>query len=327
MTIKDISEALNISISTVSKALNNATDIAEDTKTRIKQYAESVGYHVKSKNTPIKRICILYERIDTDTRNNVFGNIVSSFADMAIANNYEVVIDYIESKSENFSLNDYLKQNNFSAAFVLGLNLKSKVYKQLKTTEKPIVLLDNHISDANSVSTISSDNTNAIVDAVHYLTQKGHKKIGLLLGEKQSLVSCERMAGYVLGLALEGIELNYNYIQYGDFSKFSGELAAANFAETDVTAIICCSDMMAMGLIDGLTSCGKSVPNDVSVMGFDDLSLLKFTSYNLTTMKQDFPKLGEEAFKQVCELLAGRKPQYLTIGCKLIERGTVKKLD
>lgn len=326
MTIKDISEALNISISTVSKALNNATDIADETKTRIRQYAESVGY-IKSKSIPTKRICILYERIDTDTRNNVFGNVVSAFVDMAIANNCEVVIDYIESKGENFVLDKYLKQNNFSAAFILGLTLKSNVYKQLKLTEKPIVLLDNHISDTTSVSTVSSDNTNATIDAVHYLAKMGHKKIGLLMGEKQSLVSCERMSGYILGLALEGIEINYDYMQYGDFSKYSGEVAAANFVESDVTAIICCSDMMAMGLIDGLISCGKSVPNDISVIGFDDLSLLKFTSYNLTTMKQDFPKLGEEAFKQVNELLSGRKPQYLTIGCKLIERGTVKKLD
>lgn len=322
MTIKEISEALNVSISTVSKALNDATDIAEDTKQRIRTYAETSGYRLKAKDSS-RRILALYERVDSDMRNNILSHVISAFSDIAIANNFEVVIDYVATKSDDFVLDDFLKQNNFSAAFIVGMNFKSRIYKQLRQTSVPLVLLDNHISDAPLIGSVSSENTSAIVSAIKYLNKLGHNRIGLLAGEKESLVSAERLAGYVLGLARVGIDFNNDYVFYGDFTKESGELAAPFFSETDVSAIISCSDIMAMGLIDGLTACGKKVPDDISVIGFDDLSLLKFTSYNLTTMKQKFDKLGQAAFMQIKDMLDGRQAQNVMINCKLIERGTV----
>ena len=327
MTIKEISEALNVSISTVSKALNDASDIADETKIRIREYAASVDYKVKTRKLTQKRICAMYERVDYDTRNNVLSHVISSFADIAIANNYEVMIDYIVSKPDDFVLNDYLVQNNFCAAFIVGMNYKSRIYKQMKNTTVPIVLLDNRICDVPLVSSVSSENTSAILQAIKYLTKLGHKKIGFLMGENTSQVTADRLAGYILGLARYGIEYNHDYIYHGDFTKDSGIEAAAFFTETDVTAVICCSDIMAMGLIDGLNACGKDVPNDISVVGFDDLNLLKFTSYELTTMKQDFNRLGEEAFRQIQDMLDGRISQQVMLECKLIERKSVKALE
>lgn len=327
MTIKEISEALNVSISTVSKALNDATDIAEDTKSRIQEYAESVGYKLKAKRQPVRRICAMYERVDSDTRNNILNHVISSFTDIAIANNFEVIIDYVVSKPDDFILNDYLLQNNFCAAFIVGMNFKSRIYKQVRKTTVPLVLLDNRISDMPLISSVSSENTNAIVSAIKHLTRNGHSKIGFLMGEKDSQVSAERLAGYISGLARSGIEYNNDYIFYGDFTKDAGEAAAEFFAENDVTAVICCSDIMAMGLIDGLKLCEKSVPDDISVIGFDDLNLLKFTSYDLTTMKQDFNRMGEEAFKQIENMIEGHPSQQIMLECKLIERGSVKTLN
>ena len=322
MTIKEISEALNISISTVSKALNDATDIAEETKLMVRKYAESMGYQLKSKQIS-KRICALYERVDTDTRNNILMHVISSFTDVAIANNFEVVTDTIASKPNGFNLDEYLKSNNFCAAFIVGMNFGSPIYKQVKKTTVPIVLLDNRISDSPKIASISSDNTAAVVQAVKYLVKRGHEKIGLLMGEKNSLVSAERLAGYVLGLSQAGKDFNFEYVYVGDFTKESGEQSAEFFIHTDITAIISCSDFMAMGLIDGLIANGKRVPQDISVIGFDDIHLLKYTNYNLTTMKQDFAQMGEQAFKQITEMLAGRSSQQIMLGCQLIERGSV----
>lgn len=327
MTIKEISEALHVSISTVSKALNDATDIAEETKSRIQDYAKSIGYRIKAKKSAPRRICAMYERVDSDTRNNILNHVISSFTDIAIANNYEVMIDYIVSKPDDFVLDDYLVQNNFCAAFIVGMNFKSRIYKQVKHTTVPLVLLDNRISDAPLISSVSSENMDAIVYGIKYLFKRGHTKIGFLMGENDSQVSAERLAGYISGLARVGIEYNNDYIYYGDFTKSSGEEASTFFAESGVTAVICCSDIMAMGLIDGLKACDKSVPEDISVIGFDDLNLLKFTSYDLTTMKQDFNRLGEEAFKLIDDMLEGRTSQQVMLQCKLIERGSVKSLN
>ena len=322
MTIKDISEALNISISTVSKALNDATDIAEETKLMVRKYAESMGYRLKPKQAS-RRICAMYERVDSDTRNNILTHIITSFTDVAIANNFEVITDSIASKPDGFNLDEYLKSNNFCAAFIVGMNFDSPVYKQLKKTSVPVVLLDNRVSDSPLIASVSSDNTNGIVRAVKHLSKRGHEKIGLLMGEKNSLVSAERLAGYILGLAQVSKEFSMDYVYRGDFTKESGEHAADYFAGTDVTAVISCSDFMAMGLIDGLVANGKRVPEDISVIGFDDIHILKYTNYNLTTIKQDFAQMGEQAFKQISEMLAGRSSQQIMLGCHLIERGSV----
>ena len=322
MTIKDISEALNISISTVSKALNDATDIAEETKLMVRKYAESMGYRLKPKQAS-RRICAMYERVDSDTRNNILTHVITAFTDVAIANNFEVITDSIASKPDGFNLDEYLKSNNFCAAFIVGMKFNTPAYKQLKKTTVPIVLLDNRVSDAPLIASVSSDNTAAIERAVRYLSKLGHEKIGLLMGENNSLVSAERLAGYVLGLAQASKDFNMDYVYRGDFTKESGVRAAEFFCKTDVTAVISCSDFMAMGLIDGLIAHGKRVPEDISVVGFDDIHILKYTNYNLTTVKQDFAQMGEQAFKQISEMLAGRSSQQIMLGCQLIERGSV----
>lgn len=323
MTIKEISKALNISISTVSKALNGATDISEETKKRVLKYAESVGYKQKTTAKPSRRICAMYERVDSDTRNDILNLVVNSFTDVAAENNFEVISDTISGKPEGFVLDEYLRQNNFCAAFILGMTFKSPIYRQLSKTSVPLVLLDNRVPNCPIISSVTSDNTAAIASAVRYLTGLGHEKIGILLGEKGSLVCSERLAGYIIGLAQAGLDLKAEYVYYGDFTKQSGEEAASFFMQTDVTAVISCSDYMAMGLIDGLQKSGRRVPEDVSVMGFDDLRLLKYTSYNLTTIKQDFDKMGEQAFYQISDMLNGRQSQHVMLSCSLVERGSV----
>lgn len=327
MTIKEIAEALNISISTVSKALNDATDIAEDTKNTIRRYAESKGYHLKSRAKESRKIVAMYERVDTDIRNHVLTHVISSFIDVAVQNNFEVVTDTVSSKPHNFNLDEYLRQNNYCAAFVVGMNFKSPIYRQLRNVSVPLVLLDNRVANAPKIASVSSDNVAAITLAVRYLYKHGHKRIGFLMGEVGSLVSAERLAGFVVGLALNGQYFKNEDVYYGDFTKECGEKAAEFFANSSVTAVISCSDIMAIGLIDGFTALGKRVPEDISVMGFDDLSILKFTPYNLTTMKQDYEKLGVHAFRQITEMLDGRNSQHVYLPCELIERGTVKSIE
>ncbi len=326
MTIKEIAEALNISISTVSKALNDATDIAEETKATVRQYAESIGYPMKSKNKDSRRILVMYERVDTDIRNHVFAQVVSSFTDVAVRNNYEVIIDTVSTKPDDFELESYLRQNNFCAAFIMGMNFRSPIYGQLKKTSVPLVLLDNRVSNCPLISSVSSENAAAIIIAMRHLQKLGHTNIGFLMGEKDSLVSAERLAGYILGLAQAGQDFKNEYVYYGDFTREAGEHAAKFFCETNVTAVICCSDIMAIGLIDGLAAAGKKVPDDISVMGFDDLSILKFTPYNLTTMKQDYGQMGERAFMQIREMLGGRQSQNVYLPCTLVERSSIKQL-
>lgn len=323
MTIKEIAQQLNISISTVSKALNGATDISDETKKKICDYAKSVGY--KSKQPP-RRILVLFESPDSNRSSSVLSDIFTAFSAAARKENYEIICDFVALQPEDFNLNDYLQENNFCAAFLLGINLYSRVYKQLHETQVPLVLLDNYIPNHPLIASVSCENIIAVQHAVFYLSKKGHSKIGFLAGEPRSYVSAERFSGYILGSAICGLEYTGDNVFYGDFTKDSGERAAEFFKDRDITAVICCSDLMAIGLIDGLKKNGIAVPDDISVIGFDDMSWIKHTAYQLTTIKQDFVVMGKSALAQINEMLSGRNSQRVILAHQLIERSTVKQL-
>lgn len=325
MTIKEIAEQLNISISTVSKALNGATDVSESKRKLILDYAEKVGYAVRRKPQENRRICLLFESFDSENRNEMINSVMLSFNKYASSHGYEVVHDSVDSKPEDFDLAEYFLQNNFSAAFIVGINSHSRIFRQLVNSPIPIVLLDNHVPNAKNIATVSSDNISAIEAAVYYLNDMGHEKIGFVAGERESLVSAERLAGYILGMARRGLDVNGNSLFYGNFTRESGRAATEHYKDKDFTAVICCSDYMAIGLIDGLTKAGRRVPDDISVTGFDDLEFLKFTNYNLTTIKQDFDRMGKAAFRLLVDMLDGHGARRTVLECQLIERGTVKK--
>ena len=134
---------------------------------------------------------------------------------------------------------------------------------------------------------------------------KFHKKIGFLGGEKNSYVSRERFAGYVTALDYFNIPYDPNLVCYGNFTEEGGKASAEHFINMGVTAVVCASDLMAIGLIRGIKDRNLKVPEDISVSGFDDLEITRFFSPALTTVKQDFFMLGKSAFSILRQSIKG----------------------
>lgn len=325
MTIKDIAQALHLSIATVSKALNGSNDISGDTRKLICDYAESVGYRSRKSLACNGRIALLWARDDQRDKYSTPAQVAESFRSLAQHERYVVVTDVLSDK-ENFNLNEYLAYNHLCGAFLLGLNFFSPVYPQLKTTKYPLVLLDNYITDNELVSGVGSDNILSTERAVDYLVSLGHKQIAFLGGERQSLVGAERLAGYILGLSKNSIEYRYDLTYFGDYTRQAGIDAADYFKTKEFTAVVCASDMMAMGLIDRLRLWGKKVPEEISVVGFDDLEVMRYTNYDLTTVRQDFQLIGEKAFRILESMIKGLPSQRAMLGCTLIPRNTTRKI-
>ncbi|MDE5547116.1 MAG: substrate-binding domain-containing protein, partial [Anaeroplasmataceae bacterium] len=253
---------------------------------------------------------------------NIIMPLGLSFSNYARNNNFEVI--QVDIKSIVTSYNDFMKQNNFDGAFIAGLNYKSPLLTELKNTVYPTVLYDN-IMVADMVATIHNENINTIAKLVELLKQNNHTKIGFIHGDKNSFVSNERFAGYIIGQTMNDIEYNPKYVYYGNFTENSGFEAAKYFMTTDVTAIICASDLMAIGLIRGLEAEGVQVPKDISVTGYDDLEVAKYIKPSLTTVKQDLDLIGEKAFTLLTSILMNRSSQRLVISGEIIERSSVAR--
>lgn len=325
MTIKEIAAQLEISPSTVSKALTGAFDVSEETRNKIIAYAKQVGYKTKVEKRILKqrnRFIILFDNMTTASTGNILYPIASAFTNYAAEYNCEVVVESLTNKPLDFDLNKFLKDNNYVGAFIIGLNLESHILAQLDNIEIPVVLYDNNYI-GEKVSTVSTDSIGTISRMVSYLVKRGHRKIGFLNGEMKSNVSNERLAGYIIGLNNNGIIYDSNLVVYGDYSKQSGENFAQFFKNTDVTAVICACDLMALGLIEGLGKIGVDVPGDISITGFDDLPLAANCHPPLTTVHQDLNKIGKTSFTLLVDLLSNKTPQRLTLRGDFIERASV----
>jgi LacI family transcriptional regulator len=317
VTIKEIAAELGLSTSTVSKALNNASDISVETRNRVNNYARSIGFSLH-RNQDGKRICVLFENMDSHSNSQVGYPVLTGFQQAANAYRYEVIVEHHSDKNPP-NLKKLCQENNFCGLMILGTKLSSAIMKELESTSIPTMLMDSYVKNPK-VACISSDNINSVASIVEHLISLGHRRIGFLGGDKESIVTRERFSGYLIGLIEGNIEFNSSYVRYGDFTENCGLEAADYFAELGVTAVVCTSDLIAIGLINGLKKHGIRVPEDVSVSGFDNLDIAKYFTPSLTTVKQDFIALGENAFTLLRQAIKGNKTKRITIHTEPIFR-------
>ena len=310
MTIREIAAALGLSVSTVSKALNNASDVSASTRVRVSEYAKKVGFSLHRGNES-KRICVLFENMDSHSNSQVGYPVLTGFQRAANTHNYEVVIEHCSDKNPP-NLMKLCDENNFCGLMVLGTKINSAIVRELETTGIPVMLMDSYIKNPK-VSCISSDNIHSVAAIVEHLVALGHRKIGFLGGDKASIVTRERFAGYAIGLIDANITFNDDYVRYGNYTEECGLSASDYFAKIGVSAVVCASDLIAIGLISGLKKQGISVPDDMSVSGFDDIDVARYFTPALTTVKQDFITLGEHAFTLLRQAIKGNKTKRVTI--------------
>ena len=211
MRIKDIADALHLSVSTVSKALNGGFDVSPETKEQVLKYAKENGYKSRDERLKVKsirRLCVLFDNA-VDSKSNIFIPLSLAFAEAARVNNFETITRPISDVTPSYE--KFMVNNNYDGAFIVGLNYTSPFFKELETTKIPTVLYDN-ILNGEKVSTITNDNINTIQRLVTLLAKSGHKKIGFIHADKQSFVANERYAGYIIGLMMNNIDYNPDYV-------------------------------------------------------------------------------------------------------------------
>jgi LacI family transcriptional regulator len=152
---------------------------------------------------------------------------------------------------------------------------------------------------------ISSNNQEAVQRTVEYLKGLNHRRISLLSGTKEAYVSRLRLDGYRLGLKEAGIPYRDDYVVYGDFTKETGyrDMQRLLSLPEPPTSVLCCSDMCAIGAMEAIRDAGLSVPEDISVIGFDDIEIASVVRPALTTVRQDMITIGKRAIELLDELI------------------------
>lgn len=312
MTIYDIAAKFNISISTVSKALNGSTDIAESTRRTICEYAAANGYKTPRAKAIKGRIAVLRNPDSEDAA--WFSDIADAFRREAEEANYSVVFLDIGG---DFDPELFLKENAYTGLFLLGVHYDSLAVRRLKTINIPAVILGNKISFNPRVSSVKSDDLVAVSNAVDHLVSLGHSLIAFLGSKKDSLIGAERFAGYFFGLSKNALPYRYDLTYFGDSDRQSGGDAAEYFLSYQkyFTAIVCASEESALGFTEYMRRAGKKIPEDISVVCFSGSRMTD--ERKLTTIAPDLPMLGTQAFAALQAAFKDFAAQHISVPCTL----------
>lgn len=327
-TIKDIAGRLGISVSTVSKGLNGASDISEELRQMVLDTAVEMGYKTKRmKKEKHKKLCLFIENMDYDTPNQFGYEIILGFKQAAFKDHWEVVVQPITPAFQLHEKYDtYMLKNGFSGAFLVGFALHDDWLEQLKTTNIPTVLFDNSVKRNPKVGFVGTDNFEGIDYAVDHLVKLGHTKIAFLNGSLNSLVSDQRQQAFIDSMADHGLEVDEQLLAHGYYVADSAKYHVPGFLSAGATAIICGNDLIASGVITECQSRGFMVPEDISVIGFDDLPISAHLTPPLTTIRQDRTELGKSGYFALLSLLNHVSLSKTILRAQLINRESTAKV-
>lgn len=297
-TIKDIATRLGVSISTVSKGLNGASDISEELRQTVLDTAVEMGYSTKrSRKVENRKLALFIENMNYESIDEFGYDVVLGFKQNAFKHKWDVdIIPATPQLQAEEKYDTYILKNGYCGAFLVGFALHDEWMQQLKNTTMPTVLFDNYIENNPNVAYVGTDSYEGIDMAVKHLHNLGHKKIAFINGSLFSLVSDQRQEAFENSMRDAGLEIYPELMGHGYYIPETAQYYVSNFIAAGATAIICGSDAIAKGVISECQLHGFNVPNDISVVGFDDVKFAAALTPPLTTVRQERNDLGRCAY-------------------------------
>ena len=334
VTIRDVAKKSGYSITTVSRALNGFGDVNEQTREKIMAVAEELNYKpnrvarsLVSKTVNTMGLFVLGR---SSFQQGFVADLVSGLVDEASAHDFDLLIFGTQSLRTGLPFQHLCHKRGVGGAVITGLKITDPIIAELEAGDFPTVLIDVPIQ-GDKVTYVTFDNQHGVVQGIDYLCSLGHQKIGFINGHMEAWVCRERLAGFKSGLAKHNLPFIVNDVYYGDFTKESGGTGVRLLKKKnpELTAFMVASDLMAVGVLEELTTMGYAISKDVSVVGFDDQTFAALTAPTLTTIRQDEYQLGKIAAQKIIKLInaPGYRPQAGILDTSLVVRNSTGKVQ
>lgn len=334
-TIRDVAAAAGVSAATVSYVLNGKKKVSEQTKNAVLDVIRQMEYvpdlnarGLSLKDT--KLIGVVVPQTEPGStlmfRNNFYSEILGSIEFHARQNGYHVLISATDVTEDYLNL---IRERNLDGVIIIG-TYQNEFLSQLKQLEVPVVLVDSYCK-YDWFHAIRIDDEKSSYLATKYVLDAGHRRVALVSGIlHENGVMKKRFSGYQNALADYGIPYRGEYLFEGNVDYDSGVRIAEQIAreKVDVTAVVAAADIFAIGLMKGFYEEGIRVPEDISVIGFDDLDISAYLTPGLTTIKQQISLKGERAVSMLVQNMAdphmAKVEEILPV--RLVERASVKRM-
>ena len=328
-TIEDVAAIAGVSIATVSRAINEPTKVADETRRRVNEAIARTGYTTNAMARSLRmRRSNMILILAPDVGDPNFSNILVGLETEASKRGYGVLIGNTQNDAEREA--DYLRfisSNQADGMILLTGHLPyGHAQPGQETRLPPMVAVNEPVPDSD-IPFVGVDNFEGSRLAAEHLISQGHRRIAFIGRSSSRAVNQLRERGYRAALEGAGIGIDPLLILDGDGTTESGRQATEHMFVRDVlpTAFLCINDATALGVIIALNARRYDLPRQFSVMGFDDISFASFVTPSLTTMKQPRLRIGEAAMDMLLGLLEGNRPDRnsVLLRSELIVRNSV----
>ena len=336
--INDIAREANVSISTVSKVINDYPDVSEATKKKVFKIMKkhnyipnSVARSLSTNRSQLLGIFFNYNQ-QPGIHNMFFQEIIYGLERVLGKRGYDYVYFSEQRWQEEFQSN-YLgkcRDRMVDGVVMLGVE-KNDSFFELIESELPVVLIDQPLKKKNT-SYISSDQKSGAREAVKYLYEMGHRKIGMVTGPVDFPPVRDRISGFENAAAELNLTIKEKWmVEAISFREQRGKEAAGQILKLEELpeALFFHSDVMAIGALKKFREVGLKVPEDISIIGFDDIEMCNYISPRLTTVSQNTYKIGEKAAELLLDIILNPEEEHepVTLPTELIVRDSVKEKE
>ncbi len=308
VTIRAIADEAGVSVPTVSRVINGRSDVAPETRKRVEALLTARGYQRRRSTRSPGRNARLVDLVFNELDSPWAVEIIRGVEDAAHSAGVGTVVSAVHRRrASTEQWLDNLRTRASDGVILVISQLSSPVLEQLRHLRVPMVVLDPAGGPTMDAPTIGATNWAGGLTATEHLLALGHRRIGFVHGPKQVLCSRARFDGYRAALEGADIEFDPALVYNGDFYHQSGFDAAERLLRLDdaPTAIFASSDQMAFGAYEAIRQQGLRIPEQVSIVGFDDLPESRWTSPPLTTVRQPLAEMGALAARTVLDMASG----------------------
>ncbi|WP_282697527.1 LacI family DNA-binding transcriptional regulator [Streptomyces sp. CC208A] len=305
ITLAEVAQEAGVSLSTVSKVLNGRQDVSPGTRRKVEALLEAHAYR---RTTRAAREAPLIELVFHELDSVWAMELIRGVENLAKAHRASVVLT--ESGTRHAPAADWIEgalQRRPIGVVLVFSSLPDAVKRQLAARSIPFVIIDPAGDPEPDVPSVGSANWSGGVAATRHLVDLGHRRIAIITGPEDVLCSLARLDGYRSALNVAGLESDPELVRFGDFHVDGGYARALELLRLPdrPTAIFAGSDIQALGVMEAARVCGLRVPEDLSVVGYDDVMVARWSSPALTTVHQPLRQMGEEAVQMLLRLRAG----------------------
>jgi LacI family transcriptional regulator len=315
-TIKDIARKAGVTPGVVSRALNNKYGVKESTRARILKIAQELEYYPNAAaRSLVTRKTGAIGVMMADISEPYYSQLIKGMEYVANQTGHTLLFsNSYESIEHNRVLQKMLYTERVDGLVIVGSNIQEKDFAfSLIEQDIPFVLIERNFSDPR-VNCIYFDNIQAAYLATRHLIDKGHRKIAHIAGNLYNQVTLDRIEGYKRALNDANIEFSSEWITSGNYVSRGGYEAMKEILHLDCTAVFAGNDTMAYGALLAISEAGLHVPEDIAVIGLDDLEFSGLTNPPLTTIHQPRHEMGKKSLELLTRILRGQQENGVKIG-------------